>query len=933
MRRIGVLSRHHFIFQDKRVCKILDSSRFLNFFIIFFAKGKDGAYMSSASWDAVHTADRLIGSDHLAISLTVGTGSGSWVQDYAYDADGDNNPYESDWLSDPFGPDAIGGGSPPPTLIAASSSFAWNMNNTLWDVTLGGTRNGLGQWKSPDDDPPDNTVWNNYYPYWDFDHEWEWAMVYEMSIDVSPYGTQPLVIWLIPAHNSPSKDSVEDVPFDPLPLIDFGDAPSSYSTLLAHDGARHYMVALGPKLNPKVDAEKDGQPTADATGDDYNDGTDDEDGIIFTSLLGLGSYATVDVLASTSATLSAWVDFNKDLDFADPGEQIFTDVHLTTGTHSLSFYIPTDAIIGTTFARFRFSTETGLSYYGLASDGEVEDYQIKLDVLDYGDAPDPTYPTLFANNGARHAIDGITFLGTVPDYEFDGQPHPYALGDDLDGNDDEDGVVFTSSLIMGNSATVDVNASTTGVLNAWLDFNDDGDWADAGEQIFINFILSPGLNNLSLAVPIDAVAGTTFARFRFSTQSGLSYEGEAVNGEVEDYEVEIEYMYTPTPTPTETPTPTPTDTPTPTPTDTPTPTPTDTPTPTSTDTPTPTPTETPTATPTATPTPTPLIEFTFDDDPQGWIFAGNIPPYVMPASISGNGHIGMNAQGSVNSFSYWYSPDIQMDGTAGLYKSTWTLGSSASTPNGAVQFRLRINQKGTWSAWNQVIYSNNGLAPYVGNDKLYNMYFDPFITGAGDDLFVLNFDILSFDFFDETNSWIYLEEVEINEAALTPGASVAEFFFDTDSEGWTFFGDTVSFDVPITSVDPGRLGLNPNGSTNCFSYWLSPDIGLKDGKIYHVLYEMSSSVTNPDEAVQMRLRVNQKGQWKAWDRVVNSNLGRAPSETSPKIYSVILDPTVQGVGNDLASLNFDIMSFDFFDNYALWLYLDSVLMEEVTITP
>jgi len=40
--------------------------------------------------------------------------------------------------------------------------------------------------------------------------------------------------------------------------------------------------------------------------------------------------------------------------------------------------VPTTATPGTTFARFRFSSTGGLSYDGLASDGEVEDYQIEI---------------------------------------------------------------------------------------------------------------------------------------------------------------------------------------------------------------------------------------------------------------------------------------------------------------------------------------------------------------------------------------------------------------------------------------------------------------------------------------------------------------------------------------------------------------------------
>jgi PKD repeat protein len=157
---------------------------------------------------------------------------------------------------------------------------------------------------------------------------------------------------------------------------------------------------------------------------------------------------------------------------------------------------------------------------------------------DYGDAP-ASYPTLMTNDGARHTI-GEFYLGTDIDAELDGIPSLDAMGDDNDSVDDEDGIVFTTALIKGQSADVTVTASDTGYLDAWMDFNADGDWADAGEQIFTSESLSAGSNGLTFDVPFSAQSGDTFARFRFSSAGGLSYDGLADDGEVEDYMVAIE---------------------------------------------------------------------------------------------------------------------------------------------------------------------------------------------------------------------------------------------------------------------------------------------------------------------------------------------------------------------------------------------------------
>ena len=160
--------------------------------------------------------------------------------------------------------------------------------------------------------------------------------------------------------------------------------------------------------------------------------------------------------------------------------------------------------------------------------------------LDFGDAPDPTYPTLSANDGARHILQTGPFLGAGVDAEADGQPSAFADGDDTDGNDDEDGVVFTSLLVAGEQASVDITASAAGLLDAWIDVNDDGDWADTGEQIFASEPLAAGLNSLCFSVPEAATPGIrTFGRFRLSTAGGLSFDGLADDGEVEDYEVAV----------------------------------------------------------------------------------------------------------------------------------------------------------------------------------------------------------------------------------------------------------------------------------------------------------------------------------------------------------------------------------------------------------
>jgi hypothetical protein len=560
------------------------------------------------------------------------------------------------------------------------------------------------------------------------------------------------------------------------PPTDYGDAPfPPYRTLIAHNGASHTIVP-GLLLGAAIDAEIDGQPSATATGDDNNGVPDDEDGVVFTSLLVPGRQATVDVTASAAGRLDAWVDFNVDGDWGTAGDRIFSNVTLAAGLNSLTYTVSPTAIAGTnTFARFRFGTAGGLSFAGPASDGEVEDYpvhiqrwpepyadlgdapdssgswgvpmtaypfggppgvvanfptvyapgsppfgpfhsapvavamlgaQVSLEVeadigpdqdalnnlmppadlpdqdgfdngvalplalphcqassfnfivwgigpppgpmyvnawfdwnrdgdwndtmpcpdgtaapewavqnmvvpvapgqnalltppfvcwhpstnigpiwmritlaelpwaapgwsgaggdgppggfafgetedyhlwsydpgvtgLDFGDAPDPSYPTLLAGDGARHGIISGFLLGAAEDAEADGQPNATATGDGAD----EDGVVFTNLLLLGGSACVNVtlqSGPTGGKLDAWVDFDQNGSWGP-GEQVFSSLALAPGINSntLCFAVPQSAKLGPTFARFRLSSGGGLAPAGAAQDGEVEDYMLSV----------------------------------------------------------------------------------------------------------------------------------------------------------------------------------------------------------------------------------------------------------------------------------------------------------------------------------------------------------------------------------------------------------
>ncbi|MCA9234280.1 MAG: S8 family serine peptidase [Planctomycetales bacterium] len=170
-------------------------------------------------------------------------------------------------------------------------------------------------------------------------------------------------------------------------------------------------------------------------------------------------------------------------------------------------------------------------------------------ILDYGDLPAIYGATTLAENGARHK-KGIYYLGASVDADVNGQPNLAATGDDANGIDDEDGVTLNPLVAGTNTATV-VASRHGGYLTGWMDFNDDGDFDDAGErltftlvgstgpQVGTKVLLDAGSNDVSFEVPVGVTASNVYARFRYGEYGIDSIYGSALIGEVEDYRLPV----------------------------------------------------------------------------------------------------------------------------------------------------------------------------------------------------------------------------------------------------------------------------------------------------------------------------------------------------------------------------------------------------------
>jgi uncharacterized repeat protein (TIGR01451 family) len=190
---------------------------------------------------------------------------------------------------------------------------------------------------------------------------------------------------------------------------DYGDAPSSYGTLITDlpssgGGARHSVADFDAvnnvaplMLGKTVDLDDDGFPGAGAVGDDDNhvglansQYIDDELGVSHivatpqsTDSITVPAYVTNN--SPTDAVLAGWIDLDRNGTF-DTSERVTATIPTGfEGYQPLTFPTPPAPYTDSTYSRFRiFSSAdpseaaTTMSPTGPATDGEVEDVLVQL---------------------------------------------------------------------------------------------------------------------------------------------------------------------------------------------------------------------------------------------------------------------------------------------------------------------------------------------------------------------------------------------------------------------------------------------------------------------------------------------------------------------------------------------------------------------------
>ncbi len=130
-----------------------------------------------------------------------------------------------------------------------------------------------------------------------------------------------------------------------------------------------------------------------------------------------GSAYTITITPAWSGTVysegyAVWIDYNKDGDFLDAGEAVFSKATSTSTTAVGTFTIPTTAITGTTRMRVSMKYNAIPTSCEAFSYGEVEDYTVNM-IAGVVDTQAPTAPTNLASSSITSSSCSLSWTAST----------------------------------------------------------------------------------------------------------------------------------------------------------------------------------------------------------------------------------------------------------------------------------------------------------------------------------------------------------------------------------------------------------------------------------------------------------------------------------------------------------------------------------------
>ena len=440
------------------------------------AGGGDTPYMESAGWETHRAIRRVIDSEFAQFTLNVGNESWTWKQGYAGQPGvNQNNVTNTDatWVS---GVNVAGGtGEETPPGYAAASSLAWNMNNyaenyagntTNWNMPGTSSDDWKSPWKGigPDYTEDVNSVPEGYPNFTNDGIEWEWAMVYEWSVDLSQISdkTSPIFILSGASHHSPSKKGLSDDCIEDDCFLDLKGAIGDF-VWLDQDGdgiqdeGEPGVEGVEVRLFNADDIDPDDYTEADLDNYIASVQTDSDGGYLFNELEE-GEYIVWFEQHDGYQFTKRFAGDNTDIDSNASRNPGFSDV-IELGEGELRYDIDAGLIETTTTIELQ-----GACYRMLSSPGSGA-----------------SYSNLFADIFTQ----GANVPATKDDHIQDGNPNVWVWPTDNDGNSDEDWQALSTTNGYNQGLDTEIPAGTGVLLSMFEIRSIDVDPEDADDGPFL----------------------------------------------------------------------------------------------------------------------------------------------------------------------------------------------------------------------------------------------------------------------------------------------------------------------------------------------------------------------------------------------------------------------------------------------------------------
>ncbi len=197
-----------------------------------------------------------------------------------------------------------------------------------------------------------------------------------------------------------------------------------------------------------------------------------------------------------------------------------------------------------------YVSENGTDFSKLVIDNNYTDIGIRARTsgLELGDAPDPTYPSLLASDGARHNPTDTECLGLRSDGDWK-KSEPDARISDSDQFDDGLNNIFIISNNSSQTVTFEVTdllaPSSNLTVNILIDLNKDGDWEDEGEHAVRNqkIITTTNQEEVIISDPFSTIGTTPGPTWLRITLTRHNISNAPWNGTMTGYAPTIPFEY------------------------------------------------------------------------------------------------------------------------------------------------------------------------------------------------------------------------------------------------------------------------------------------------------------------------------------------------------------------------------------------------------